>query len=145
MAITTVHHLNARSNLKHQILEKLRAVSGSRRLHVQSLLEIIKVRTVGFGTDGFIRNSFRRLVGRGSPKRDASTRLNKYRFKNKVSRTWGMKQKHYFHTPTLLCIGQKRTDVTVSVFFSPDHKIQIESRLGWERRIRDAPKNDQFS
>jgi diguanylate cyclase (GGDEF)-like protein/PAS domain S-box-containing protein len=28
--------------------------------------------------------------------------------------------------------------------FSPDHKIQIESRLDWERRIRDALKNDLF-
>jgi EAL domain-containing protein (putative c-di-GMP-specific phosphodiesterase class I) len=28
--------------------------------------------------------------------------------------------------------------------FSPDHKIQIESQLDWERRIRDALKNDLF-
>lgn len=83
-AITTVYYLNARNNLKHQILEKMRAVAESRRLHVQSLLEIIKSRSIDFSTDGFIRTSVHRLVYGKTSERDAATRLSAYLSANKL-------------------------------------------------------------
>ncbi len=83
-AITTIYYLNARSALKYQILEKLRAVAESRRLHVHSFLEIVKARTVDFSTDGFIRNSFKRIVCRKTFKQDDVIRLNEYLSMNKL-------------------------------------------------------------
>ncbi len=82
--ILTTYYLSGRNNLKYQILEKLRAVAESRRLHVQSLLEIIQARTVDFSTDGFIRSSFKKVARKETPDHDEVIRLNKYLAKYKL-------------------------------------------------------------
>ncbi len=76
--------IKGRNNLRHQIFEKLRAVAESRRLHVQSLLEIIRARSVDFSTDGFIRTSVHRIVYGKISKRNAAIHLNAYLSANKL-------------------------------------------------------------
>ncbi|NUN22069.1 MAG: PAS domain-containing protein [Candidatus Jettenia caeni] len=81
--ITTIYFLNARSTLKYQILEQLRAVAESKRLHMLSLMERIKTQTIDFSSDEFIRNCMRRALRGGSFYHDEAIRLNKYFSENK--------------------------------------------------------------
>ena len=82
--ITTIYYLNAGGALKYQILDQLRAVAESKRLHVRSFMETKKVRTVDFSSDGFIRNRLERVVRGGIHKEDAVIRLNEYLSKKKL-------------------------------------------------------------
>ena len=83
--ITTIYYFHSRGTLKSEIIEKLKAVAESREPHIQSTLEKLKVRTVDFSSDGFIRNSFERIVRGRDSKQDAVIRLNAYLKKNKLT------------------------------------------------------------
>ncbi len=83
--ITTIYYFHSRSALKFEIIEKLKAVAESRERHIQSTLEKVKVRTVDFSSDGFIRNGFERIVHGRDSKQDVVIRLNAYLKKNKLS------------------------------------------------------------
>ena len=85
ITITTIYYFHSRSALKFEIIEKLKAVAESRERHILSTMETKKVRTVDFSSDGFIRNSFERIVRGRDSKQDAVIRLNAYLKKNKLS------------------------------------------------------------
>lgn len=83
--ITTIYYFHSRSALKFQIMEKLKAVAESRERHILSTMERMKVRTVDFSSDGFIRHSFERIIHGGTSGQSSVIRLNKYLSKNKLS------------------------------------------------------------
>lgn len=66
-------------------MEKLKAVAESRERHILSTMERMKVRTVDFSSDGFIRHSFERIIHGGTSGQSSVIRLNKYLSKNKLS------------------------------------------------------------
>ncbi len=53
--ITTVYYIHARGTQRHQIFEELKAIAESKRLHILSFMETIKIQASDFSTDGFIR------------------------------------------------------------------------------------------
>jgi two-component sensor histidine kinase len=63
--ITTVYYLNARSALKEQILKDFHAIAESKKIHIISLIQSKKGRTVDFSSDGFIRDSLETISHRG--------------------------------------------------------------------------------
>jgi signal transduction histidine kinase len=63
--ITSIYYLNARSTVKNQIIQGLRAVAESKKMHILSFMEAKKVRTIDFSSDGFIRDSIEIIAGRG--------------------------------------------------------------------------------
>ncbi len=83
-AIATIYCFQARDALKHQILEQLKAVAESKRLHVRSFMEAKRGRTADFSSDGFIRNKLERVVHGGGLKEDAGIDLNEYLFRKKL-------------------------------------------------------------
>ncbi len=82
--ITTIYYLNARSALKKQILRELTAIAESKKLHVETFLNAIKVRTADFSSDGFIRDSLNKINHEGLLKQDAVINLNKHLKDNKL-------------------------------------------------------------
>ncbi len=82
--ITTICYFHARGALKYQILEQLKAVAESKRLHVRSSMETRKVRTIDFSSDGFIRDRLERVIRGNVVKQDAVIGLNKYLLKKKL-------------------------------------------------------------
>lgn len=84
--ITTICYFHARGALKYQILEQLKAVAESKRLHVRSSMETRKVRTIDFSSDGFIRDRLERVIRGNVVKQDAVIGLNKYLLKKKSCR-----------------------------------------------------------
>lgn len=82
--ITTICYFHARGTLKHQILEQLKAVAESKRLHVRSSMETKKVRTIDFSSDGFIRDRLEMVIRGGILKQDAIVGLNEYLLKKKL-------------------------------------------------------------
>lgn len=81
--ITTTYYLNARSTLKYQIFEQLKAVAEAKRLHVRLFMETKKLRTIDFSSDGFIRDRLERVVRGGTLKQGAMIDLNEYLLKRK--------------------------------------------------------------
>ena len=62
MAITLVYYFTARSSFKRQVLDQLKAVAESKRLHVRTFMETKKARTADFSSDGFIRNNLETII-----------------------------------------------------------------------------------
>ncbi|MCF6153811.1 MAG: HAMP domain-containing protein [Candidatus Brocadia sp.] len=83
-AITMVYCFHAKGALKHQILEQMKAVAESKRLHIRSFMETKKGRTIDFSSDRFIRDRIERVVRGGVLKRDAVIDLNEYLSKKKL-------------------------------------------------------------
>lgn len=83
--ITTVYYFNARSSLKRQVLDQLKAVAESKRLHVRTFMEIKKVRTVDFSSDGFIRNNLAAIIRGNTLTRRRTVHLNKYLSEKKLA------------------------------------------------------------
>jgi PAS domain S-box-containing protein len=83
-AITTVYYLNARSALKYEIMEKLRAITGSRKQNILSTMDKIKARTADFGSDGFLQNKLESIARRGTLSKNEITRLNQYLRESKL-------------------------------------------------------------
>lgn len=81
---TTIYYLHARNTLKYQTLEELRMVTEAKRLNVVSLMEKLKIRTIDFSSDGFIRNTFKTIVDSRDSKQGLVKRLNKYLLKHKM-------------------------------------------------------------
>ncbi|MFQ5861658.1 MAG: HD domain-containing phosphohydrolase [Candidatus Brocadiales bacterium] len=82
-AITTIGYFHARSTIKRQTMEKLRAVAESRELHVLSFLAAEKNQAMAFSSDGFIRDSLERINLQG-PDADLTVReLNRHLRVNK--------------------------------------------------------------
>lgn len=81
--ITTIYYFHSRNALKFEIIEKLKGVAESRERHILSAMERKKVRTIDFSSDGFIRNSFEKIVRGRSSQQEAVIRLNTYLKKNK--------------------------------------------------------------
>lgn len=82
--ITSIYCFHARSTLKHQILEQLKAVAESKRLHVRAFMEAKKGRTVDFSSDGFVRDRLERIIRGGVLRQDAVIGLNEYLLKKKL-------------------------------------------------------------
>lgn len=83
ITITILYYLNARSALKHEIIEKLKAVAESKRLHIQSLMRTNQVRVRNFSTDGYIRHKFEIITRDETSRQKTAARLNTYLLKNK--------------------------------------------------------------
>ena len=82
--LTAIHYFHSRNILKRQILEHLKAIAVSKRLHVLCSMEAIKSRTADFSTDGFIRHYFK-IHNRGRVlKKDLVKRLSNHLLKNKL-------------------------------------------------------------
>ena len=81
-ALTLTYYFHARSTLKHQILENLRAIAETKKQHVLCSMEVIKSRTTDLGTDGFIRQ-YLKIHNRGRVfKKDFVKRLSNHLLKN---------------------------------------------------------------
>ncbi len=83
-ATTIIYYFYARSALKSRILDDLEAIAESRKRHVLSLMEKMRVRTLDFSSDGFIRNSAETIIHDGNSKQHVETRLDKYLLTNKM-------------------------------------------------------------
>ncbi|MDN3512835.1 MAG: PAS domain-containing protein [Candidatus Brocadia sp.] len=84
-AITTIYYFNARNTIRYQILEQLRAVAESKRLHIRSFMETKKVRTIDFSADGYIKDMLKKTLRGEARKQDAVMSLNEYLSKKKLS------------------------------------------------------------
>lgn len=84
--ITAVYYFHARNTQRQQVFEKLKAIAESKRLHVQSFMEAIKIQVSDFSTDGFIRGRVE-MIASGDRVMNEETviRLNRYLTKNKFS------------------------------------------------------------
>lgn len=82
--ISVVYYLTASRTLGHQVFEQLKAVAESKRLHVRTFMEIKKVRTVDFSSDGFIRNSLETIIRGNTVRQNCAVQLNKYLSKKKL-------------------------------------------------------------
>lgn len=82
--ITILAYFNTRSALKRQIIQDMTAVAESRRAHVLEFLETKKGRTVGFSSDGFIRDSLEKINLGEFPKHDNVIALNRHLSMNKM-------------------------------------------------------------
>lgn len=82
--VTTVYYLHARNTLKRQTLEELGKIAEAKRIHVLSFMEKLKVRTLDFSTDGFIRNTLEKIMMRGDAQQGTVKRLNRYLLKYKL-------------------------------------------------------------
>lgn len=83
ITITILYYLNARSTLKYEIIEKLKAVAESKRLHIQSLMKVNQIRIRNISSDGYIKNKFEIITHGGTFHQKTATRLNTYLLKNK--------------------------------------------------------------
>lgn len=83
-AITMAYYFAVRSTLKCQVLDQLKAVAESKRLHVRTFMEIKKVRTVDFSSDGFIRNTLETIVRGNTLTQRRTIHLNKYLCEKKL-------------------------------------------------------------
>ncbi|MCF6157986.1 MAG: HAMP domain-containing protein [wastewater metagenome] len=83
ITITTLYYFSARSNLEREILEKLKAVAESKRLHIRSLMEAGATRVKNFSSDGYIRKRFELITREKTPRRRTVEHLNRYLSKNK--------------------------------------------------------------
>lgn len=76
--VTTIYYIHARSTIKHHIFEKLRTVAESRVLNILSLMETIKIRTIDFSTDEFVRKYIEKIVLGRASQQHAIASLNKH-------------------------------------------------------------------
>ena len=76
--ITVIHYLHAKNTLQQYILEKLRAVAQSKKMHILCFVETKKIRTADFSTDGFIRTKLDQCVRNEKYNQYAAIQLNKY-------------------------------------------------------------------
>ncbi len=83
--VTTIYYLHAGSTLKRQTLEELGKIAEAKRIHVLSFMEKLKIRTLDFSTDGFIRNTIEKIIMRGDAQQGTVKRLNRYLLKHKKS------------------------------------------------------------
>ncbi|TLD39964.1 MAG: Sensory box histidine kinase [Candidatus Jettenia ecosi] len=83
ITITAIYYLNARSTLKHEILEKLKGVAESKRLHTQALMRANEIRIRNISSDGYIRDKFEIVTRGGTSSQRTVARLNTYLLKNK--------------------------------------------------------------
>ncbi|GIL19644.1 MAG: PAS domain-containing sensor histidine kinase [Candidatus Jettenia sp.] len=83
--VTTLYYLHARNILKYKTLEELRTIAEAKRLNVVSLMEKLKIRTVDFSSDGFIRNTCETIIRIEDSQQDGEIkRLNRYLLKHKI-------------------------------------------------------------
>ena len=80
--ITTVYYLNAKSALKNQILQKLTAITESKKIHTLTFMKAKRGRTIDFSSDGFIRDSLETIAQRGTQSYAVSN-LNRHLKANK--------------------------------------------------------------
>jgi hypothetical protein len=64
--ITTVNYLNARSALKHHVMNEMTAIAESKKLHLFSYIDEKKGRAIDFSSDGFMRNSLETITSSGT-------------------------------------------------------------------------------
>ncbi|MFQ5956492.1 MAG: HAMP domain-containing protein, partial [Candidatus Brocadiales bacterium] len=82
--ITTIYYFNARNTLKKQTLEWLTAVAESRKIHLLEFMEGRKGRVIDFSSDGFIRDSLKKINrGKSLNKDEAVIALNRHLSVNK--------------------------------------------------------------
>lgn len=83
--VITIYYLHARNILKYKTLEELRTIVKAKRLNVVSLMEKLKIRTVDFSSDGFIRNTYETIIRTEDSQQDGEIkRLNRYLLKHKI-------------------------------------------------------------
>jgi signal transduction histidine kinase len=81
--ITTVNYLNARSALKHHVMNEMTAIAESKKLHLLSYIDEKKGRAIDFSSDGFMRNSLETITSSGIQSH-AVSRLNEHLKMNKM-------------------------------------------------------------
>ena len=74
--ITGLYYLNASETLKNQQLNEMQAIVKSKALHVQTILNALRTRTVDFSTDGFIQEKLDIILY--GEKQNAVVNLNKH-------------------------------------------------------------------
>lgn len=84
LTITTIHYFSSRDTLKSQIFDKLRAIAESKKMDIKHTMEGMRIRTVDFSTDGYIRDKLERIIRKMSPLKMQATRLNNYLTKYKL-------------------------------------------------------------
>ncbi|KKO20114.1 MAG: PAS domain-containing protein [Candidatus Brocadia sp.] len=82
--ISTIYYLTAKHTLRRQVLEQLKAVAASKRLHIQAFMEIKKMRTADFSSDGFIQNSLETIIRKNAGRGSRAGNLNRYLAKKKL-------------------------------------------------------------
>ncbi|MDN3512237.1 MAG: PAS domain S-box protein [Candidatus Jettenia sp.] len=84
VVIATTCYFSIRNTLKYQILEKLKGLVESKRLHFLSLMEIKKTRVIDFSTDMFIKSTFETIVREGTFEQPEVASLQRYLIENKL-------------------------------------------------------------
>ncbi|MBI2471160.1 MAG: diguanylate cyclase [Planctomycetes bacterium] len=81
-SVTTIYYFNAVNELKRNKFDELRAVGKSKKLHIMSFVQAKRDRAVDFSSDGFIRESVKKINEYKSPP-DVVNTLNRHLLENK--------------------------------------------------------------
>lgn len=70
--------------MEKQILQDLKAVAESKKIHIISFIEAKKCRSIDFSSDGFIRDNLETIIARRGYQSYTVTSLNKHLKDNKM-------------------------------------------------------------